>query len=76
MQRQTLNKAVGRLIEAVGDLNRQNEMNRQLADFCLELTREEGAIFKRGVLEDPAGCYEEDAKKSHAPPGTVIIRRA
>ena len=76
MQRQTLNKAVGRLLEAVGDLNRQNEMNRQLADFCLELTREEGAIFKRGVLEDPAGCYEDDAKKSQAPPGKVIIRRA
>jgi len=75
-QRQALNAAVGQLVHTASDLNKQNELNRQLADFCLELAREEGEIFKNGVLEDPTSCYADDAQKSTAPPGKVITRQA
>jgi hypothetical protein len=74
--RQILREAVQRLIGTASDLNRQNELNRHLADFCLDLTREEAEIFKQGVLEDPVGCYEDDAQKSKSRPGKVIIRQA
>jgi hypothetical protein len=75
-QKRQISVAVQNLLEVANQLNRQNALNRQLADFCLELAHEESEIFKRGVLEDPSGCYEDDARKTKAPPGKVIIRQA
>jgi len=75
-QKKRIDAAVERLLEVANKLNRQNELNRQLADFCLELAHEESEIFKQGVLEDPSGCYEDDACKTTAAPGKVFIRQA
>ncbi len=57
-------------------LARQNELNRSLAEFCLELAQEEHEIFKRCVLDDPSGCYGEDARRSDRGPGGVLVRQA
>ncbi len=59
-----------------GKLARQNELNRSLAEFCLDLAQEEHEIFKRFVLDDPAGCYGEDARRSDRGPGGVLVRQA
>lgn len=68
--------ALAELVRTAGDLCRQNEINRQLAGFCCDLVREEAEIFKRCVLEDPVGCYEEDAQRTVAAPGGVLTRQA
>jgi len=57
-------------------LARQNELNRALAEFCLDLVREEGEIFKRFVLDDPSGCYGEDARRADRGPGGVLVKQA
>jgi len=57
-------------------LARQNELNRHLAEFCLDLAHEETEIFKRCVLDDPAGCYTGKAKTSDRGPGGVLVRQA
>ncbi len=57
-------------------LARQNELNRSLAEFCLDLAREESEIFKRCVLDDPSGCYGENARKADRGPGGVLVRQA
>lgn len=59
-----------------GTLARQNALNRQLAEFCLDLAHEEAEIFKRCVLQDPAGCYRGDARQNDRGPGGVIVRQA
>jgi hypothetical protein len=59
-----------------GTLARQNALNRQLAEFCVELAHEEAEIFKRCVLQDPAGCYRGDARQNDRGPGGVIVRQA
>lgn len=59
-----------------GKLARQNSLNRQLAEFCVELAHEEAEIFKRCVLQDPSGCYRGDARQSDRGPGGVIVRQA
>ncbi|MFH1845497.1 MAG: flagellar export chaperone FlgN [bacterium] len=74
--RTSIERAVQSLVQIAGDLVRQNEMNRQLAKFCLDLAQEEMRIFKQCVLEDPAGCYEGDATKTSAPPGGVLVKKA
>jgi hypothetical protein len=68
--------AVHSLADTVARLCRQNELNRQLAAYCLDLVREETEIFQRGVLEDPAGRYGGDAVRANAPPGGVLVRQA
>lgn len=57
-------------------LERQNELNRQLAEFCLDLAREEAEIFRSTVLTDPAGCYGNNAQSSSRGPGGVLVRQA
>ncbi len=57
-------------------LARQNQLNRSLAEFCLDLVQEESEIFKRCVLDDPSGCYGEDARKADRGPGGVLVRQA
>jgi hypothetical protein len=59
-----------------GKLARQNSLNRQLAEFCVELAHEEAEIFKRCVLQDPSGCYRGDARQNDRGPGGVIVRQA
>ena len=71
-----LQKALRELLATTTQLARQNELNRQLAAFCCDLASEEAAIFKSCVLDDPAGCYGEDAQKSTAGPGGVLERQA
>jgi hypothetical protein len=61
---------------AAARLARQNEQNRILAEFCLDLAREETEIFKRVVLEDPTGCYDDGARNTERGPGGVIVRQA
>jgi hypothetical protein len=62
--------------EAAAALYRQNALNRQLVDFCMDLAAEEADIFRRSLIQDPAGCYGEDAQKTAAPPGGVLVRQA
>jgi hypothetical protein len=59
-----------------GTLARQNSLNRQLAEFSVELAHEEAEIFKRCVLQDPSGCYRGDARQNDRGPGGVIVRQA
>ncbi len=68
--------AVEVVVTKAAELSRQNELNRQLAGFCLDLASEEAEIFRRCVLEDPAGCYAGDARKAQAGPGGVFIKQA
>jgi hypothetical protein len=69
-------RAMARLADAAAEVVRQNELNRQLAAFCLDLAREEAAIFQRCVLADPAGGYAGDAQKTSAPAGGIFVRQA
>jgi hypothetical protein len=57
-------------------LARQNELNRLLAEFCLDLVHEEAEIFTSSVLKDPAGCYDKEAQNTGRGPGGVIVRQA
>ncbi len=57
-------------------LARQNELNRQLAEFCLDLAKEEAEIFKTTVLKDPAGCYGNNAQTATRGPGGVLVKQA
>ena len=57
-------------------LERQNELNRQLAEFCLDLAREEAEIFRNTVLSDPSGCYGNNAQNASRGPGGVLVRQA
>jgi len=68
--------ALGGVRRAAAKLARQNELNRLLADFCLDLVHEEAEIFKSAVLDNPAGCYDEDARNHGRGPGGVIVRQA
>lgn len=60
----------------VGDLARQNELNRHLAAFCLDLARQESTIFRDCVLDDPAGCYGRDARNANRGAGGVLVKQA
>lgn len=71
-----LREIVAGLARTTDDLNRQTELNRRLGAFCLELSREEAEIFRRAVTEDPAGCYDDEAGRTTAPPGGIFIRQA
>lgn len=57
-------------------LERQNELNRQLAEFCLDLAKEEAEIFRSTVLSNPAGCYGNNAQNASRGPGGVLVRQA
>ena len=68
--------ALGSVRQAAAKLARQNELNRLLAEFCLDLVHEEAEIFKNAVLENPAGCYDEEARNKGRGPGGVIVKQA
>jgi len=68
--------ALGNVRMAAAKLARQNELNRLLAEFCLDLVHEEAEIFKNAVLDDPAGCYGGDAQTQRSGPGGVLVRQA
>ena len=57
-------------------LARQNDLNRELARFCLDLAEEEARIFKDAVLKDPAGCYNGAARNTNLGPGGVLVKQA
>ncbi len=61
---------------AAGELARTNEMNRRLANFCLDLVEEEAALLRRCLLEDPAGCYDSGAQPASNGQGGVLKRQA
>jgi len=67
---------IRRLRKVTTELARQNELNRGLAEFCLDLAKEEAEIFKRCVLDDPSGCYGDNARTTNRGPGGVIVRQA
>ncbi len=57
-------------------LSRQNDLNRELARFCLDLAEEEARIFKDAVLKDPSGCYDGKANNTNLGPGGVLVKQA
>lgn len=73
--REELEPAVRRVRSAVRALDRQNELNRRLAEFCLDLVEEEAAVFRRAVLTDPSGRYDGAARCTQAGPGGVLERQ-
>jgi len=72
----TVAGALGKVRHAAARLARQNELNRLLAEFCLDLVHEEAEIFKSAVLENPAGCYDKGARNQGRGPGGVIVKQA
>ncbi len=75
-QRVRIRRLLGEIRETVIRLARQNELNRALAAFCIDLAREESEIFRRSVLDDPFGCYDGDARKADRGPGGVLVKQA
>ena len=69
-------RALRRLRNTAERLARQNALNRDLAAFCLDLAREESAIFQRSLRDDPQGCYGDDARNTGRSPGGVLVRQA
>lgn len=73
--RDNLEPAVRRVRMTVRALDRQNELNRRLAEFCLDLVEEEAAVFRRAVLADPSGRYDGAARCTQSAPGGVLERQ-
>lgn len=74
--KRTVASALGGVRQTAAKLARQNELNRLLAEFCLDLVNEEAEIFKSAVLDNPAGCYDGEAKNQRSGPGGVLVRQA
>ena len=74
--RREVKVAMNRLRRTADRLARQNALNRNLAEFCLDLAAEESQIFRKCVLEDPAGCYGDDAKATGRGPGGFLVKQA
>lgn len=68
--------ALGGVRRSAARLARQNELNRLLAEFCLDLVHEEAEIFKNAVLDNPAGVYDGEARNQSSGPGGVLVRQA
>jgi len=75
LHREGLEPAVMRVRATVQALDRQNELNRRLAEFCLDLVAEEAAVFRRAVLTDPSGRYDGAARCTQSAPGGVLERQ-
>lgn len=71
-----VDSALNALRRTAGDLARHNSLNRSLAEFCLDLAHEESEIFRKCVLEDPSGCYGDDAKAAGRGPGGFLVKQA
>lgn len=69
-------RALADLDRTTARLARQNELNRHLADFCLELAREEARIFREVLTDDPAGTYGEDAVTRTRGDSCMVERQA
>lgn len=76
IERRRVAGALAALRRTVGRLARQNELNRHLAAFCLDLAAEESRIFRACVLDDPAGCYGRDARNTNLGAGGVLVKQA
>ncbi|MEZ4388790.1 MAG: flagellar export chaperone FlgN [Candidatus Krumholzibacteriia bacterium] len=64
-------------VRAAGQrLLRQNEKNRRLASFCLDLVEEEAQMLRRSVLHDPAGCYDRGAHPARDGGGHMLQKKA
>ncbi|PIE75768.1 hypothetical protein CSA17_05710, partial [bacterium DOLJORAL78_65_58] len=74
--RKHLDRTLEELKEVSTRLARQNELNRQLAEFCLDLAREETELFKKAVLSDPTGCYGQNAQATTRGAGGVLVKQA
>jgi hypothetical protein len=59
-----------------GELARANEMNRRLANFCLDLVEEEASVLRQCLLDDPAGRYDSGARPATKEQGGVLRRQA
>ncbi|MDX2475233.1 MAG: hypothetical protein QNL91_16170, partial [Candidatus Krumholzibacteria bacterium] len=68
--------AMNKLRRTAGRLAKQNALNRSLAEFCVDLAHEESQIFKKCVLEDPTGCYGDNAKTTERGPGGFLVKQA
>lgn len=68
--------ALGVLDRTTARLARQNELNRHLAEFCLDMAREEARIYRDVLLDDPAGCYDQSAQTRQRGAGGVLVRQA
>ncbi len=75
LHREGIEPAVRRVRATVRALDRQNELNRRLAEFCLDLVEEEAAVFRRAVLTDPSGRYDGAARCTQSGPGGVLERQ-
>jgi hypothetical protein len=74
--REILGEPVQQVRRTAGELARANELNRRLANFCLDLVEEEAAVLRRCLLEDPAGCYDSGAQPATKGQGGVLQRQA
>jgi hypothetical protein len=74
--KQKVTRALSQVRHTSARLARQNELNRLLAEFCLDLVHEEAEIFKSSVLNDPSGCYDGEAHNRGRGPGGVIVKQA
>jgi len=75
-----LRERLGRQVAAVrraGELLLgQNEKNRRLASFCLDLVEEEAQVLRRALLHDSTGCYDRGAQPTHEGGGRMLQKKA
>jgi hypothetical protein len=69
-------RALADLDRTTARLARQNELNRHLAEFCLDLAREEARIFREVLTDDPAGCYGQDANARTGGTSCMVEKQA
>ncbi|MDY0110485.1 MAG: flagellar export chaperone FlgN [Candidatus Krumholzibacteria bacterium] len=74
--RHALQQPVQAVRRAAAELARTNEMNRRLANFCLDLVEEEAALLRRCLLSDPSGCYDREAQPMLNEQGGTLKRQA
>lgn len=74
--RRRLEGPVVRVREVGQKLLRQNEKNRRLASFCLDLVEEEARILRRCFTENAAGCYDGSARTATDDHGCMLHKKA
>jgi hypothetical protein len=74
--RPEVERTLAALDRTTSRLARQNELNRHLAAFCLDLAQEEARIYRDVLLDDPAGCYDQSAQTCRRGAGGVLVRQA
>jgi len=73
---QRLGGPVARVREAGKKLLVQNEKNRRLANFCLDLVEEEAQVLRRCFTENQAGCYNRAANTATDDLGSMLHKKA